>query len=295
MDEVGIALEDSINVSRLISAFSYCLPIDFDYEGEQHFGWEFVYVCEGKACIQAGPLTYILKSGEMVCHKPMEFHKIKPYNGPAQIIVFCFECSNDKMRFFNNKIIMITPRQRQYILDVAERATCVFEEKTPLQIVKDRQMDRLPSSTAEAEQYVKNSIELLILSLMSAQSTDIRRRSEFYEISTERQTLTSDIIHYLHEHLSEPIKLADVSKQFSYSLSSIKRIFKEDTGYNIIEYLNNLRIEKAKTMLSGQTISLDVVAQEVGYTNRYYFSNAFMKKTGMRPSEYRSSHSSKLT
>ena len=293
MDEVGIVLEDSINVSRLISAFSYCLPIDFAYGGEQHPGWEFVYVCKGKVCIQAGELTYILKSGEMVCHKPMEFHSIKPYNGSAQIIVFCFECSNAKMQFFNNKIIMITPRQRQYILDIADRATYVFAEKPPLEIVRDRQMDRLPNSTAEFEQYVKNSIELLILSLMSAQSTDLKRRSEFYEISTERQTLTSDIIHYLHEHLSETIRLADVSKQFSYSLSSIKRIFKEDTGYNIIEYLNNLRIEKAKTMLSGQPISLDVVAQEVGFTNIYYFSNAFMKKTGMRPSEYRASHTNK--
>ena len=85
----GTLLTDKISVSRLVSAFFYKLPENFGYSGESHSGWEFVYVENGSISVGADKMTYILKKGEMVCHKPFEFHTVKPCDNNSSVIIFC--------------------------------------------------------------------------------------------------------------------------------------------------------------------------------------------------------------
>ncbi len=283
----GVVLSSEIKVNRLISAFYYDMASDFDYGGEQHRGWEFVYVEKGSVSVKADQAVYILKSGEMVCHKPMEFHKINPYQGDASVIIFCFECAGDRMKFFNKKILHISKRQKQYLNDIVSVADKLFLPKNPLEIAKDGSMDRSPLATVSHEQYIKNTIELLILSLMDSESTARDKRVEYYEHCLHRKTLTADIIEYLENNIASQIKLTDISNEFSYSLSSIKRIFKNETGYSIIDYLNNMRIEKAKEILTDGRISIENVAAMVGFSNIYYFSNVFKNRTGKSPRKFR--------
>ncbi len=283
----GIPLSEAITVTRLISAFYYDFPEDFDYEGESHPGWEFVYVEKGRIVARADNIEYILKSGEMVCHKPDEFHALRPYQGEASVIIFCFHCTGSIMTYFNNKILFINQRQKHYLNDIAIRARSLLLPKKPIEIVKDRQMDRAPDGSVADEQYIKNTIELLILSLIGAHATERSKRVEFYEQHLHRSTLAADITAYLHENLAAPVRLEDISRQFSYSLSSIKRIFKAETGYSIIDYLNNIRIEKAKELLRIPNSSVEQIAEALGYANIYYFSNVFKMKVGKSPTKYR--------
>ena len=87
--------------------------------------------------------------------------------------------------------------------------------------------------------------------------------------------------------MDKPINLKEVSGRFSYSLSSIKRIFKEETGCSIISYLNNLRMVRAKEMLLSSDIAIGEIAFMLGYSSVYYFSLAFKKKWGVSPSSFR--------
>lgn len=67
------------------------------------------------------------------------------------------------------------------------------------------------------------------------------------------------------------------------------RIFKKHVGYSIIRYRNHLRLHTAKTMLDGKLgeVTMDTVAEAVGFGNRYYFSRCFKKYEGISPEEYR--------
>lgn len=282
----GVQLSTEINVNRIMSAFFYDIPENFDYAGERHQGWEFVYVEKGKISVQADDSKYILKSGEMVCHKPFEFHALKPYHGKASVIVFCFECDSSIMSYFNYKILSISQRQKHYLNDILENAGVLLLPKEPLDISRDGSMDRSPLGTISHEQYIKNAIELLLLSLMRSESTECSKRIESYEQHLHRRTLTKDIIAFLNDNLSSDIKLTDISEKFSYSLSSIKRIFKTETGNSIIDYLNLMRIEKAKEYLDNG-YSVEETANITGFSNIYYFSNIFKNKTGKSPSKYR--------
>jgi len=283
----GIELSSAINVSNLISAFYYSFPADFTYKGEAHSGWEFVYVEQGKLRVQANESTYILKSGEMVCHKPMEFHKLEPYEGCASSIIFCFECYGECMQYFNDRILFINQRQKYYLNDIASHAKKIFYPKSPIDIAKDGVMDKKPDSEAKHEQFVKNTIELLILSLLSSISTQRQKRIECFVQNEQRLTLTTDIIQYLNDNMNNPIRLTDLSDNFQYSLSSIKRIFKAETGSGIIDYLNNLRIERATWLLCNTNLPIKEISRQTGFIDVYYFSNCFKKKTGKNPTSFR--------
>ncbi len=280
-------MKEAIHVDRLMSDFYYEFPADFHFEGERHSGWEFVYVERGKVSVGADHAAYLLKKGELVCHKPYEFHNIKPYETGTAVIIFCFDTDSRHMEYFNNKILSVNQRQKQYINDIANRGQKVFLPKGPLEIARDRQMDRSPDAGEMDEQFIKNSIELLLISLLSADVTEKKSRISLYEHLTQRQTLTKQLMEYLNENMSEQIRLESISRQFSYSLSSIKRIFKEETGSSIMAYLNQLRLVKAKELLRQTRLSVSEIALKVGFANTYYFSNAFKKRWGESPSKFR--------
>jgi len=287
-NQKGIPLKSELGVTRLISDFYYELPEDFDYSGESHSGWEFVYVDKGKVSVGADNATYILKQGEMVCHKPFEFHKVKPYEGKAAVIIICFESSDEYMAYFNNKILSVNQRQKQYLNDIADMGKTIFQPKLPLEIVRDGQMDPSPGATPLNLQFVKNAIQVLLLSLVNADTTEKQSRIAIYEHVTQRHTLTKKITEYLNENIDKAVTLEDISNRFSYSLSSIKRIFKEETGNSIIWYLNNLRMCRAKEMLLSSDMSIGNIALSLGFSNVYYFSTAFKKKWGISPAKFRS-------
>lgn len=287
MNRKGIPLLEELTVDTLISAFYHAFDPDFSYEGEQHPGWEFVYVEQGSIQVQAGSDTYILKSGEMVCHQPMEFHCLRPYKGQASAIILCFTCESARTDWFRNKILSITPRQKQYLNDIVLAAEKLLEPKSPLDIVRDGTMDRSAAGTTAQEQTIKNTLELLILSLLSSQSTERQERVERYEQHLHRRTLTADIQTYLRENLHRPIRLEDLPGRFSYSLSCIRRIFREETGTTIIAYLTELRMEKAKELLTNSSLSVEAIATATGYSSLYYFSKCFKAHTGKSPTQYR--------
>jgi len=65
-------------------------------------------------------------------------------------------------------------------------------------------------------------------------------------------------------------------------------VFHEVTGRKYTDWLNSLRIEKAKELLSDWELKLYEVADRVGFSDYKYFVRVFRRYTGCRPSEYRS-------
>jgi AraC-like DNA-binding protein len=282
----GITLSRNLCVTGLVSAFHAHLPADFRYAGESHKAWEFVYVERGAVKARADHKSYLLKKGELVCHKPDEFHDIHPYHGDADIIIFCFYCDAEAMAFFQNKILFVNQRQKQYFNDIAALSSALFLPKSPLDIAKDGGMDRNPSATAETEQLMLNTLELLILSLMTAEGTERQKRVESYALHLQRKTLTADIARYLEDNLGQKILLPDISRHVSYSPTSIKRIFREEMGCSIMQYVTDLRVARAKALLL-HSMPVTEVAALVGFDTVNYFSTVFKKQTGMTPTEWR--------
>ncbi len=97
----------------------------------------------------------------------------------------------------------------------------------------------------------------------------------------------SQVKDYLDAHHRENINLTILSEHLNISYPYLSRVFKETTGLNILDYLNGIRIEKAKEMLRENNESLSAIAEEVGYNNIQSFQRYFRKFEKMTPGEYR--------
>jgi AraC-like DNA-binding protein len=95
------------------------------------------------------------------------------------------------------------------------------------------------------------------------------------------------------EYLSIDVSLNFLADKIHVSPSYLSHKFKKEMGVNLTHYQNEIRIYRAKQLLSDYSIKMYEVAHESGFSNHRYFSQVFKKKTAMTPSEFRNSISSK--
>ena len=97
------------------------------------------------------------------------------------------------------------------------------------------------------------------------------------------------IVRHLEAHYREDIVFEDMAKEIGISYSYMRKIVYELTGKSLIDYLNQLRIEKAKQLLASTELTITEIAAEVGYPNVRNFTRFFHKFEGMPPSRYKAS------
>lgn len=96
-------------------------------------------------------------------------------------------------------------------------------------------------------------------------------------------------VEYLQMHYSEQITLNEVAEYAFVSTYYISRMFKKELGKNFVDYLNEIRLEKAKELLKDVKFKTYEVAELVGIPDAHYFSRLFKKHEGLTPTEYRDS------
>jgi two-component system, response regulator YesN len=94
---------------------------------------------------------------------------------------------------------------------------------------------------------------------------------------------------YIQEHYSEQVTLNEVSEHAYVSTYYISRVFKKELGKNYVDYLNEIRIEKAKELLGDIRYKTYEIAEKVGIPDAHYFSKLFKKYEGVTPTEYKDS------
>ncbi len=99
--------------------------------------------------------------------------------------------------------------------------------------------------------------------------------------------LTQD---YMISHYKDPLTLEQLAQIAGLSVSHYSRLFKKVIGYSPIDYLNHLRMDRAKELLVLSDYRLKAIAGSVGFTDEFYFSRLFKKLVGVPPREYAKKH-----
>lgn len=99
------------------------------------------------------------------------------------------------------------------------------------------------------------------------------------------------LLNFLHQSFPMTISSTLIESRYNCNFDSLNRQFKKLTGQTIFAYLNKLRIEKAKQLLSTGFYTVTDVASRTGFHDVYYFSKVFKKLTGMSPGKYNQSTS----
>ena len=95
------------------------------------------------------------------------------------------------------------------------------------------------------------------------------------------------ILYYIQDNYNQRISLSEVAEKFHFSTSTVSRMFVRYMNVNYIDYINQLRFEKAKELLELSELSVSEIAEQTGFESLSYFSRQFKKKYGVSPQEYR--------
>jgi len=101
-----------------------------------------------------------------------------------------------------------------------------------------------------------------------------------------RSSLES-MVEFMHEHLSEPLRLEDFAAEAGLSVSHFSELFRSQTGQSPMAFFIHLRMRLACRLLDLSDKPVKVVAIETGYRDPYYFSRVFKKAMGLSPEKYR--------
>lgn len=102
--------------------------------------------------------------------------------------------------------------------------------------------------------------------------------------------LLRTIIRYIDEHLDQPILIQSLAEQMHMSVSSLQLLFRTHLNTSPLQYLQNQRMQAAKTALQTPYLSVKEVAAICGYPDINYFVRAFRKTHGLPPGQWRQHH-----
>lgn len=133
-------------------------------------------------------------------------------------------------------------------------------------------------------------IELLALLDLLSHSKDLKPLSSpnfAPELKGGDQDRMERVLHYIHSHLTEPIDRDEVATRASLSPGAFSRFFKTRTGKSLPQYVNELRIGRACSILAEGDAKVSDIALDSGFENLANFNRQFRSITGMMPRQYR--------
>lgn len=95
------------------------------------------------------------------------------------------------------------------------------------------------------------------------------------------------VLEYIHSNYKKDIDVNTMAQEIGISYSQLRRVFVEELGVNLVNYVNNLRIEEAKRVLVDSDKSIYDIALSLGYNNDQSFNRFFKKFEGITPGEFR--------
>lgn len=123
--------------------------------------------------------------------------------------------------------------------------------------------------------------------------------SLFYEMLSGNYIITTDaeqnrnllsikkVLEHISAHYKEPLTVKELSVLSNYSEYYFMKLFKQYTGKTAAAYLNDFRLEKAKSLLLHTDASVTDIALDVGFNNTSYFIKKFQKANQLSPHKYR--------
>ena len=242
----------------------------------------------------------------------MDFDKIIITKLLSMFVVHSPKGRNDKiferpsyaLSFTNDGQITYTHRKKSFISD---NFSAVILPKGQTYDIKGDKEGFFPVINFECENFsadtftlfpiknmnvVKKDYELLKNAFFSGKN-NLHTMGLFYNLLSgiinqgrEESKLLSPAINYIEENYSSEISNLYLAKLCHISEEHFRKQFKKAYGISPYQYIINLRISKAKQLLSEGYLKISAVSEQCGFFNLYHFCRLFKQKTGLTPSEY---------
>lgn len=241
-----------------VSRFGKMSPMKINF-------YHLVFLLEGKMTYVADGITYELEENDALLLPPGTIRERDKSNEPAKYIIFNFLPFEDKKIDLDIFVkSAITPNIRKLLSLYPYSFTYDFSEPNTHEKEKTRQL-------------MYNILNCVLIELMDNQRYDTKNPHVLKAIK------------FINNNITAPLSLKDVSQAIYLSKEYTAKIFKEEMGCTVTEYINEQKMIIAKDMLNSDEITLRDTALNLGFENYSYFSRIFKKHFNTSPAKIKKS------
>lgn len=129
---------------------------------------------------------------------------------------------------------------------------------------------------AQSLQEVKTAIQALVKCFLSTDAPVVHGKHMVERVSK-----------YVEDHMNQPLSITDIATHFFLNPDYLSRMFKNETGNSLKEYIINQKMQSARMLLRTTLLPVNVIASKLGYDNYSYFSQVYRKTMGVSPKDER--------
>lgn len=269
-----------INVTHSKRQGHFTMPVQ-----HYHQHYEIYYLLNGERNYFIQDRIYTVKKGNIVLIYKNVVHRTIDSSIPDHERLL--------VEFSDEALNALSPEEKNLLLQVFDMDRPVIRlepyEQMMVEHLLNKMLQERQAKTLGASICLKAYlIELLVL-LLRFREQKRKALAEAIETPNPLHQKILEIVQYINNHYSDEISLNALSKTFYISPYYLSRTFKRVTGFNLVEYLNLIRVKEAQKLLQSTNLKIIDIAQRVGFGSVAHFGRTFKSITSLSPSDYRKS------
>ena len=274
--------------SELLHEYSMSLKAmkynDLSYIPHYHSHIEILYILDGEIVIGVNGVRKYYSTGDIIICGKNAVHFFDSTNMKNSVLVLQFEYG------------LLDDSFRDIVASIGFTSTFLDDElihSCGLRIkLRDLFLECYEDSLTEpafTSLIIKAKLELILLYILRAVE---KYKNQLIELrDTKNHNLMNEIIDFIEHNHVDGVSLESISESFYLCKFYFSKMFRKLFGINFKDYVNHVRLQKARSLLSMSGNKISSTALECGFGSVRQFNRYFKDNTGQTPSEYRSSRS----
>ncbi|KAA9022527.1 AraC family transcriptional regulator [Niallia endozanthoxylica] len=295
-------MEDLLNLpfkrrvlDEWITAFYRMQGVEsYTFQFHSHHEYEIYFFCSGECKYLINNRIYELEPGDIILLDGMTLHKANPWGETIYtrsalhfsptwltelISTLAIPILLDPFRKLNNPLLRTRYDENgQYVDGQIKKISGILSDI-------DEELQRTGKKNELLEAEVKIELVQLLLAIYKMSQKEL---AQITSKKTEKEVHAEEIASWIRDHYTEKISLDIISSKLNLSKYYISHVFKEVTGFTVMEYVMGCRLNQVKFLLEMEPgLTLAEVAHASGFESIAHFSRYFKEKVGITPSRYR--------
>jgi AraC-like DNA-binding protein len=242
-----------------------------------YFSWEngriiheyqIIYITEGKGIFETKKASYNINGGSIIILRKGEWHRYRPlkeFGWTENYIGFDGELAD----FFLQKQEALRDLE---VVDLGEQEVLIdtFDK-----------IHYLVRNEGPCFQQIASGLIIKLLGYIMA----LENHKSFARNDVER--IIQEVCYYIREHVEDEFNFESLALNYEFSCSYLRKMFKQYTGKSPHQYYLDMKIIRAKELISNTTMSMKEIALKLDFESIQYFSRLFKNKVGQSPTAFR--------
>ena len=230
--------------------------------------YQIIYITEGRGIFETNKSRYQISPGSIIIVRKGQWHRYRPlkeFGWTENYIGF----DGDLADFFLQKQEVLCDLD---VVELGEQETLIDTFYKIFDLVKNEN---------PCFQQVASGLIIKLLGYILA----LTNNKSFAGKDSEK--IIKEICYHIREHVEDEFNFEMLTQDYDISCSHLRKIFKQYTGKSPHQYYLDMKIIRAKELLSNTRMSIKEISFQLGFESIHYFSRLFKKKEGQSPSSFR--------